>query len=188
MNFTILKRGFKANAEKRALLFRQELNLKYYSPLDAFLLANHLGIDVFTPSEMGLDKNSCNHLTKNGSGWSALTIKNNEANYIIIHNPNHHETRQQSNIMHEISHILCEHEFPPLMMVENMPIPSRSYNELFEAEADWLGSNILIPRKALQWCLYRGMKLQDVASYFNVSEQMVRMRINLSGLSGRFKK
>jgi|TARA_Y100001972_G_C7665831_1_gene336591 Zn-dependent peptidase ImmA (M78 family) len=185
LSFNNLKRGFKSDSEKKALSLREEMGLKHYFPLDAFNLATYLKITVVTPEEFGLDDKSCLDLTQEGSGWSALTI--NPANPIIIHNGKHAPTRQQSNIMHEIAHIICKHPFPSMNMISDLPIPLRHYNIIFEEEANWLGYNMLLPRKALQWCKSKSMSNSQIADYYNISPELVKMRIQLTGINKQFR-
>ena len=45
---SILPRGFKAEAERIAEFYRQELKISKFDPLDAFLLAEFLDMPVFS--------------------------------------------------------------------------------------------------------------------------------------------
>jgi hypothetical protein len=51
-----------------------------------------------------------------------------------------------------------------------------------EAEADWLGATMLVPRKsALEWMLQSG-DLEDGARNFGVSVELFRWRVNRTGV------
>jgi len=74
---SILKRGFKANAEKLAKQYRENLNIHPCAPLCAFKLAEHLQVPVFSATEFLKLSDEINLLSgTNGSdcGWSALTM------------------------------------------------------------------------------------------------------------------
>ena len=115
--------------------------------------------------------------------WSALTMKTRLGNKIIIHNPYHSSGRQQSNIMHELAHIICEHTLPTYDYGFKIPMGMRHYNELQEEEARCLGETIQLPRKALEWATKANMSVPAIANHFLASEEMVSYRLNISGVT-----
>lgn len=183
-----LQRGFKAKAEKIAVEYRQALGKNPWDPLCAFDLAKHLNIEVYSATEFIKDIKFVESLSttgKEGSGWSALTMTTERNNRIIIHNTFHSDARQQSNIMHELSHIICGHQIEDKRLV-NLPIGMRDYNPLHEEEANCLGSTIQLPRSALTWAKRINMSEIEMASYFNASIEMVKYRLRLSGVLKQF--
>ncbi|MGG7552440.1 ImmA/IrrE family metallo-endopeptidase [Chryseobacterium arthrosphaerae] len=180
----ILQRGFKANAEKIAGDYRNILGKNPWDPLCAFELAKHLEIFIYSATEFIKDAKSIQSLStpgKDGSGWSALTMTTEKNNRIIIHNTFHTSARQQSNIMHELSHIICGHKVEDNRLL-NLPIGMRNYNALHEEEANCLGSTIQLPRSALTWAKNKNMNDDSIASYFNASIEMVKYRLRMSGI------
>jgi hypothetical protein len=181
---SILKRGFKAQAERQAVEFREFLGLKPVDPLCAFDLANHLGIEVFTATEIfGSDQYDYLLSAKgeNDCGWSALTMEASSGSTIIIHNSFHAAVRQQSNIMHELAHIICEHSLSGLTHNVPLPIGMRQFDRLQEEEAICLGSTLQITKPGLMWAIGRNMTNQQIAEHFNASEDMVVYRKRISG-------
>lgn len=106
------RRGFKKWTDEKVVEVRKKLGLYASSPLDALKLCEFLKIPVLTPSQvLGLPNEQLDELLTNGSShWSAVTIPLPDSKHLIIHNPTHSPARQQSNLMHEIAHILCEHK------------------------------------------------------------------------------
>jgi hypothetical protein len=176
----ILPRGFKANAERTAVEFRKAMGLTASGPLCAFDLAKHLDIPTFSPSEF-LSESDAQRLMGRESGWSGLTMKNFEGDYLIIYNSNHSSTRQQSTIMHELAHIICKHILPEPTIVAGLPLPFRVYEPQVEAEAEWLGATLQITREGLIASLRRGLTVEEMSALFNASTQMVTYRINVTG-------
>lgn len=179
----LLPHGFKAKAEKRAIEFRDQLNLKEHHPLSAFDLANHLGIPVFTPTELGLTKSEAHKLQKDGSGWSGLTMKDSDDEDLIVYNVYHSPTRQQSTLMHELAHVICKHKLPEPKFIAGHPLPLREYDPFIEEEANCLGSNLQITRAGLLWALKREMNVEDISQHFIASEAMVKFRIRITGVN-----
>ncbi len=180
---SMLPHGFKAKAERIAVDFRERLDLNAYDPLSAFDLAKHLKIAVLTPIEAGLTKAEAHTLMKSGSGWSGLTLKNIEGEHIIIFNNYESSARQQSTVMHELSHVICEHELPQPKIVANQVLPFRSYDPIFEEEAKCLGGSLQIPRAGLLWALKKEMTISEISDHFLASESMVTFRINTTGVN-----
>jgi Zn-dependent peptidase ImmA (M78 family) len=178
----LLPYGFKAEAERKAIKFRSQLSLKAHDPLSAFDLAAHIGIPLVTPVEAGLSKSQAAKLMRNGSGWWGLTMKNFEGRYFVIYNTYQPPARLQSTIMHELAHIICEHELPAPELVEDCPFPLRKYDPAIEAEANCLGSSLQITRVGLLRALKSGMTIAEISDHFLASESMVQLRINMTGV------
>jgi hypothetical protein len=84
----ILKRGFKANAERLAKQYRKDLNIHPCAPLCAFRLAKHLEIETCNATEF-LTLPTEIKLLSGANGidceWSALTMTTKSKNCIIIY-------------------------------------------------------------------------------------------------------
>lgn len=184
------KKGFKSQAEKLSLYYRDELYLREHDPLSAFSLASFLNVDVLTPEELGLSKQEIKSLCGTPtaySGWSALTLPNKKGKRVIVHNSLHSLVRQQSNIMHELSHIICEHRVPDIYSSHNLPSGMRFYDESQEAEATFLGAALQISRPGLLHCLKKKMTIPEIATYYIASEEMANYRINATGVKRQLK-
>ncbi|MBO9732606.1 MAG: ImmA/IrrE family metallo-endopeptidase [Chitinophaga sp.] len=180
----ILKRGFPAQAEQLAIEYRDKLKLHACAPICAFKLAEHLRIPIYSATEFLTLQHERDHLSgTNGSdcGWSALTMTTGAGNRIIIHNPFHSAPRQQSNIMHELAHIICGHEVDEAIRDIPLPFGMRHFDEVQEEEAKCLGATLQLPKPGLLWSLKRSMSQSDIATHFNASVEMVAYRLNISG-------
>jgi Zn-dependent peptidase ImmA (M78 family) len=184
---SLLPHGFKANAERQAVEFRKKLDLTAKDPLCGFDLAKHLEIPTYSPFEIGLSTSDASKLMRNGSGWSGLTMKNCDDDFLIIYNSRHSSTRQQSTIMHELAHIICKHELPQPTIIAGIPLPFRTYDPQIEAEAEWLGANLQITREGLLHSLKKGKNIEEIAEHFNASPSMVTYRINITGVRNQLK-
>jgi Zn-dependent peptidase ImmA (M78 family) len=177
-----LAHGFKAKAERLATEFRNKLSLHPCAPMCAFKLAICLEIPVYSAIECLTLKDDIERLSHDCE-WSALTMNTNSGATIIIHNPFHSPARQQSNLMHEIAHIICEHKHPMRDYEVAVPVGMRSFNLIQEEEARYLGSALQLPRPALLWAKKRNMTTSEIADYFNASQEMVTYRMNSSGVN-----
>jgi len=109
-------------------------------------------------------------------------MKTQKSNTIIIHNHLHAPTRQQSNIMHELAHIICKHEQPDQYKNIALPFLMREFDKQQEEEANYLGSALQIPREGLIWALKKRMDVVAIAEYYTASPAMVTLRINSTGV------
>lgn len=188
-----LKRGFKTQAENHATEYRTLLGLKPYSPMSALSLAQHLGIKVLTPNEIpGVTDDIIKELVQ-GQGkdrWSAAIYLKNDKKY-IIHNPTHSIYRQESNLMHELAHAICEHELQDLeTAVMSFILPLRKYNEEQEAEAECLGACLHLPQKALfHYHHILNYSREEISQTFTASKEMVNYRMSITAVEKiKFKK
>lgn len=188
---SFLRWGFKAEAERIALHYREQLGLQKHSPLPARLLAEHLGVKILTPSEIpGITANLLEILLKKGKDYWSAAIYIKEDRKFIIHNPMHSLSRQESNLMHEIAHAHLEHELANLQSaLSGCILPLRKYDEVQEAEAECLGACLQLPKDALFHYHHIDKKSQkEIATLFNASNAMVRYRLSMSGvLNIRYK-
>lgn len=183
---SILKRGFKAKAEKLAKEYREQLNIHPCAPLCAFKLATHLQVPVYDIQEFNLSPEEISIVSgRNGinCSWSALTMPTEKGNRIIIHNTFHSSARQQSNIMHEIAHIICNHEITITDFDFEIPDEMRIYDELHEEEAKCLGATLQLATPCLLWSKKRNMTNEEIAIFFNASLEMVNYRMNTTGIA-----
>lgn len=188
---TSLKRGFKAEAERIATECREKLGIHPCAPLCAFALAKFLGIEVYDATHFLSEVDDVNRLSGlNGTdcGWSALTMENKFGKRLIVHNPFHTPARQQSNIMHEIAHILCKHKKKPLPEGINLPFGMRDFDKEQEDEAIYLGATLQLSRPCLLWAKKRNMNNAEIANHFNASIEMVNFRIASTGVNKQYPK
>lgn len=177
------RKGFKTFAEEKSISLRKELGIKPSYPLQAVNLARHLNVGVLYPDDIpGIDPATLDSLHKqSNSSWSGVTISNGKKFTVII-NKSHSSARQESNIMHELAHIICEHKMEQLSN-QHEGLSLRDYNEEQEKEAEWLGACLQLPRVALHfhYKVY-GNTHEEIANKFNASLEMVRYRINVCGI------
>lgn len=176
-----MRRGFKAEAERVAASVRSELGLGLRDRLDPMLLANHLSIPVVGVLELA-SKFPVGNFHRYFSAvdpdsFSAITIFRGY-HRLIVHNDAHHPNRQASNLAHELSHTLLEHEPAPLAD----PGGHRFWNAEVEEEATWLGAALLLPRDAAFAMVKTGLTTPDVAAHFGVSEDLCQWRIRQTGV------
>jgi hypothetical protein len=181
----MLKRGFKAQAERHAAHYRNELGIKDHAPLPARELAEYLKVSLLTPADIpGIDDELLRLLLVDGKDvWSAAIYRKEEREY-IIHNPTHSLFRQESDLMHELALAICKHDLNDLeTAIMGCVIPLRKYDQDQEDEAEWLGSCLQLPQKALvHHFIYKKMNESSISQLFTASEQMVRYRIGVSGV------
>jgi Zn-dependent peptidase ImmA (M78 family) len=180
---SVLERGFKTLAEKISEDLRKELRIAKFDPLDAFKLAAHLNAPVFSVSEVFADEPTSPQaiLLNNPDLFSAMWMPNAEGIKLIIHNSNHSKFRQQSNIMHELSHIIRKHEIPDETARLCLKFNLHYYNPIHEQEAKYLGGCLQITRAGLLWALKQGMSHTEISEYYCASHEMVKYRLGITG-------
>lgn len=183
-----LRRGFKTFAENKAIELRKQLGLGSHEFLCAFKVCEYLKVQISDIKNLGLDEKNINNLLGEGSAfWSAATIPLGNGEYIIVHNTTHSLQRQQSNLMHEIAHVLCAHETVLTENIGGLAGLMRSFNQEQENEAECLGSSLQLPREALLWSLKKNLSISDISERFTASEEMVRFRINITGVRNQLR-
>lgn len=184
-----MRRGFKSWAEQQALEQRRNLCLGADAPLSATRLALHLEIPIINPEQIpGMTKKHVDQLLQEDiSSWSAITL-NVKGGAMIILNTGHAPTRQESDLMHEMAHLICEHKPSVLAHVGGLPFPLREYDAVQEEEANWLGACLQLPRPALLAAVKRHMSLEQMVRYFHASEEMIRYRRQTTGVDRQMSR
>lgn len=175
-----LRPGFKTEAEKTARLVRAELGLGPLDALDCFALAEAWGIPVVSLEELredGATDRSVGRLLSEDAGFSATTVVLGTKR-LIVYNPRQPPGRSASSLAHELSHLILEHEAAPAIGIGGC----RHWDGVQEAEADWLGAAMLVPREsALEW-MRQNSDLEEGAQNFGVSVELFRWRVNHTGV------
>jgi len=184
-----LRRGFKTWCENAARGYRRELSLASIAPLDPRILAQHLGITIWTPADIpGLSSQDIHHLTVTAQdSWSAATLQNGNASLIIINN-SHASTRQNSSLAHEIGHVVLRHEPAKMYVTPDGLMMMSEYDLISEEEADWFAGAILVPRDALLDVENRGWTASIAATHFGISVHLLQMRRNRTGIDIQFSR
>ncbi len=184
-----MQRGFKTWAEHQAMEQRRRLGLVATAPLPAMQLAAYLGIAIVSPEDIpGMTQEHLDcllHLDR--SSWSAITVIVNTVTIIIL-NTGHARTRQESNLMHEMAHIICKHTPSELIRVGGLPFYLRDYNDVQEEEASWLGACLQLPRPALWWAIKRRMTVVEMVQHFQASEDLIRYRRQVTGIDRQYSR
>lgn len=185
MNF---ERGFKSWAERTSLSFRADLGLLSHAPLPPRRLADYLGVRLLTPRDIpGLSQKVLDQLLRNDPfGWSAVGVRRGDR-IDVIFNPKHSLGRQASDIMHELAHIILDHEPATLIMSHDGSFRLRSFDQRREDEANWLAWSLLLPRDALLWCRRRGIGAEQIAEAYGVTETLVSFRLRMTGIETQLR-
>jgi hypothetical protein len=177
----VFRHGFKAEAARIALAERAELGLGVNDPLDPWALAEHWGVPVYPADDMaawGCSTEAIDYIASDGLGrFDAMLVPHGTGRF-IIENTTHAITRRHSTISHEMAHVILEHEFGLTILSDDK---CRAGDPRAEAEADWLGGELLIPTDAAKVAALAGATDAEVALHFHVSERRAAMRMNVSG-------
>src|SRR5712692_11293594 len=164
-----MRRGFKAHAEREALAYREMCGVGTHDRLYATVLADFFGLDLIRPQDiLGMTDEVLEALRKDSDSWSALTLPSSTGGR-LIYNPFHAPTRQESDIFHEVAHVICGHEPAMIVVLPRSGLPLRGYDVQQEEEARWLGGCLQIPREALIACVAGRMAVTEIASKFGAS-------------------
>jgi Zn-dependent peptidase ImmA (M78 family) len=185
----MLRRGFKTEAERIAAEARRLVGVSDRSPLPARALAKRLGVVVVGPLDIpDLPEDLASQmLVQHASRWSAFTFKTGDRDF-IVHNTTHEPPRQESDLMHELAHIWCKHKPGRIEPAGRLPWAYRTFDEVQEEEAAWLGGCLQIPREALLWFVRRRFDNSAIAAHFNASEEMARFRRNITAVDAQLSR
>jgi len=175
-----LKRGFKAHAERIAAAIRTELRLDSAKQVSPRGVAKIRGIEIVAGNKL-IPMARFEELKKlQADAFSACTFTPSPGNTVIVYYPLHHENRQNSDLAHEIAHVLLDHRLSRLERLNGMSFFACDTEQ--EAEANWLAGCLLLPRDLLLRLLIDGFDEAGIAEQCHLSKQMVTYRINVTGI------
>ncbi len=182
----MFRRGFKSWCESTSLQVRKNLNLESADPLPPQQLADSLRVPIWTPTDLqSLAPEVTERLmTVHASAWSALTLPGAKTN-VIIRNPAHSPERSASDVMHELAHIILEHE-PGNVFFGLNGMVLRTHNKDQEDEARWLSGCLLLSRECLFAIRKRRLSVEEACRNFGVSRDMLIFRQQTSGVDRQY--
>ena len=175
-----LRRGFKAEAERVALDIWSEMDLAPGDSMKALNLARHIGCVVHAADEL-VDVVKLERLKLiQDDAFFACTFKIPGNRHAIVYNPLMSARRRNSDIAHEVSHIVLDHRLSRLERLGEVAFLSCDKRQ--EEEAAWLSGCLLLPRPALIHDLSKGMASTTIADRRNLSTSMVDYRVRVTGV------
>lgn len=182
----MFRRGFKTSCESTSIQVRRNLNLEPNSPLSADSLATSLRVPIWTLDDLaGLAADVAQRLsTIHADAWSAMTLPG-ASSHVIIVNPAHSPQRRSSDVMHELAHLLLEHE-PGNVFFGATGLALRTHNKDQEDEARWLAACLLLSRECLFLIRRKRWTDDQACAYFGVSKEMLAFRRQTSGVDKQF--
>jgi len=181
------ERGYKSWCENISIQYRKEISLKPYMPLCPWMLAKRLHTLVWTLDDLtDLPDQSKKQLLNDHTSWDAANICVNSSNLIILNQESSKE-RQSSTLMHELSHIILNHEPSRVDISTDNLIILDSYDKGQEDEANWLAGTLLLPRQSLIHIVENFSEFDPIRIKYMVSKEMLRYRINMTGIGKQYK-
>lgn len=175
-----MRRGFKAEAERRAEEIREEMGKGHSEPLDAVELARHAGAQVRCADEL-TSRGKLETLEELQPGaFSACTFSVGDR-HVVVYSPLASPGRTQSDIAHEVAHLILGHEMKSVEKIAGMSFFNCDAEE--EREANWLAGCLLLPRRLLYLAAKRGLDSAEIAEKYVVSEQMAAFRLRTTGVT-----
>ena len=180
-----MRRGFKTEANAIAREVRAELFLSRISPLDVWLLAEHLEIPVIPLSSFHRAAPDAARLLLNGGQgmFSGVTVFRGPRRTIVF-NDAHAPGRQANDVSHELSHGLLLHT--PTAAIDGRGC--RVWDREAEAEANWLSGALLVPEEAAIQIVQRGWSMREAAARYGVTQKMVQYRVNVTAARKRVQR
>ncbi|MEG9250310.1 ImmA/IrrE family metallo-endopeptidase [Arthrobacter sp. Soc17.1.1.1] len=179
-----LRRGFKAEAERDAVRVRKELGLAPHDHLNPRDLAKHLGIAVIDASDL-VDIKELEELERlQAFAFSAATFEIEDRSIIVV-SPLRSLGRQNSDIAHELAHVMLSHNLSEIREIDGMPFRTCKPEE--EEEATAFGGTLLLPRPLLLSAARRQATIDDISQQYDVTVEMARFRYNSTGVSRQLR-
>ena len=183
-----MEKGFKTRCEAMSRSLRQELGISPVAPLLAEELASYLGVSLWSVEDLGLSPEDVTQLVvEDPDSWSAITVSAAHRDAIIL-NPNHRRGRYSSDVMHELSHLLLDHDPNTIFFAGQEDVALRGFNKDAEEEADWLAGALLLPRDALMGLRVKNSSAESTCEEFGVSRQMLEFRIRVTGVEWQLSR
>lgn len=175
-----MKRGFKAEAERLAAELRAGVGKEPHEPIDLLSIARHIDVDIIPADELVSLSRLQDLQEVQPDAFSAATFRLSDGKRVVVYNPLHSVGRTNSNVAHELAHVLLDHDVRNIEIVGKYKFLTCDSEQ--EEEADWLAGCLLLPRDLLYAQARQGLGAADIAEKFQTSEPMARFRLNASGV------
>jgi hypothetical protein len=184
----MFKRGFKTWCEQTAETTRRQRGIQPWEPLRAHALAESLKATIVTPQDLPALPSDVRRrlLSEHGEIWSAITISTRPP--LIVYNPSHSEARQNSDLMHEVAHLLLEHVPGTVYIDPKSGVALRHFDADQEDQANWLSGCLLLPRAALLRIRQLGWTNELACKQYAVSSKMFNYRMHTSGVNIQYAR
>ena len=180
-----MRRGFKADAERRSQAARTLLGLDPIARLCPWTYAAKLGIVVLSADELDLPPaHAAQLLEHDPDSWSGMTLDEDGIQLIVL-NSSHGKRRRTSTLMHELAHLILEHVPASVNLSPSGLTLLSDYSDDQEEEADWLGAALLLPEPALLHHGSMGLSLTEISDLFGVSGELCAWRCRMTGVEKR---
>lgn len=186
--------GFGNWAERQAIDFREAHDLEPTDPLPSKVLAEHLEIPILPIQDLTRLAGSrlsadlplppaeaiATLLSGERSRWGAclLNVPVLELPVILLNTSQPPEI-QERDVMHELAHRLCRHEYGGLVLANGAW--GRTFDRVQENEAIWLGACLQVTRPALLACLEADMGQEEICHRYTLDPITYRYRLYRSG-------
>ena len=175
-----LRRGFKSESERIAERVRAEAHLSTGAQVSSETLAEHLGVELLAGDAL-VPLSRFEELRElQDDAFSACTFPPIDGRTVVVYNPLSSIGRRNSDVAHELAHILLGHELSRVETIGESTF--LSCNPQQEEEAGWLAGCLLLPRELLLREVGRGRSAAAIADKYDVSEDMAVFRINVTGV------
>lgn len=180
-----MRRGFKADSERRAVAARSAIGLGSMDPLDPWTYAEHLGVYVLEAADLDMEAQHTQQLLHiDPSSWSGMTLFE-EGTHLVVLNTSDSRARRCATLMHELAHILLDHPPADVDISPSGIFLLSDYSAEHEEEADWLGATLLVPEASLLHHRRAGRSILEVAEFFGVSVDLCTWRSRMTGVEKR---
>jgi len=143
-------------------------------------LADHLKVEVFAADQL-VNRAKLEDLNRLQPGtFSAATFHLPGGRTVAVYNPCNDPARTNSDIAHELAHVLLDHEIRELQQLGGHTFFTCDPEQ--EEEANWLAGCLLLPRPLLLREVFAGADATSIAERYQVSVPMARFRLNTSGV------
>lgn len=175
-----LRRGFKSECERIAERVRAATRLSTGAQVTPEALAQHLDVELVAGDELlPLARFRDLHNLQPGA-FSACTFPPIAGRTVIVYNPLSSKGRRNSDLAHELAHILLGHELSRIETIGESTFLSCDPQQ--EEEAAWLASCLLLPRGLLLEEVRHGRTAAAIARKYEVAEAMASFRVNVTGV------
>ncbi|AKJ11584.1 hypothetical protein ABB07_16550 [Streptomyces incarnatus] len=170
--------------QQLALDVREEIGVGLHDRLDLQELTDEYSIPVYPSDQLagdGCSDEALEHFSlRRPEAWSAALVPVGTARF-IVENSAHTLQRRRSNVAHEMSHLLLEHEFDGILFADGGCRALGPEMAAREQEAAYLSGELLIPTKAAVSAALSRRSDEEVAKQFDVSLRFAAWRMNASG-------